>query len=762
MLLLLVAVLIAATCLIVRVSHVRFLGIDAPFGLQGQYFLPGRATTDPPSFTTIDRDISTARVMANWVGDPPSSFKVRWFGFLTVPSAGAYTFALEADDGAVLSIDDRVVVDNGGVHGPVIATGETTLTAGPHAVLVDYQQAGGGFAIGLRWAKSAGTANERHAGGAMQPIPADALSPKRVAAWKIAVARWLERATWFSGGVAILLALLLMWQQRRHLAPFVQATFLSAPRAIALALFVVLAIAETWPLASAPGRYSRNDNSDTVLNEWTISWVAHQAVRDPLRLFDANIFYPEPRTLAYSETMVVQSAMAAPILWLGGSPVLAYNLVLLAGFALSGWAMSLVLVRWTGSWVAALTGGVIFAFNAHSFTRLPHLQAQHVEFLPWALLALDALLERPSLKRAMTLAGWFVLQALTSIYLLVFTAIALIVATLVRPRDWWGERGQRLLPVLGWSAMAAVLSAVVLAPFIIPYWRVSQELGLTRTLDDAQRFVVNWGAYLATPARLHFAAWSQSFFIADALFPGVIALALAAVALVRGIAWRNPRARMCLAFGLVGFYLSFGPAAPGYSALYAINPLLHAIRAVSRFGYLAIVAVAVLAAFGLADVLARVRSPRLRAALALVPLLVALEVTPAPVGYTRFDGIPAIYDRLAGAADGDAVVVEFPFYRQGAEFRHAAYMLNSTHHWRPMLNGYSGFQPLSFHAAADALYAFPDGPWLEFLRARQVTHLFVRQATYSPGVISQLDAIPELDRVVSQDGVVLYRLRPAR
>ncbi len=574
---------------------------------------------------------------------------------------------------------------------------------------------------------------------------------------KLAVATWLERAAWFFSRLAALVALLVMWQRRRDLAPFVEASFLSAPRAAALALFILLAIAETWPLASAPGRYSRNDNSDTVLNEWTISWVAHQAFHDRWHLFDGNIFYPEPRTLAYSESMPVQSLMAAPVLWLGGSPVLAYNLVLLAGFALSGWAMSLVLVRWTGSWVAALTGGVIFAFNAHSFTRLPHLQAQHVEFLPFALLALDALLERPNPRHALSLAGWFVLQALTSVYLLVFTATALVISAVVRPRDWVGSR---LVPVLMWSGVAGLLSAVVLAPFLIPYWRVSQELGLTRTLDDAQRFVVNWGAYLATPARLHFAAWSQSFFIADALFPGAIALALAAVALVRGIAWSDPRARMCLAFGLVGLYLSFGPAAPGYAALYAINPLLHAIRAVSRFGYLTIVAVAVLAAFGLADVLARVRSPRLRAALTLMPLLVALEVTPAPVGYTRFDGISPIYDRLRD--EERAVVVEFPFYRQGAEFHHAAYMLNSTRHWRPMLNGYSGFQPLSFHASSDALYAFPDGPWLEFLRARQVTHLFVHQSAYSPPIISQLDAMPEFDRVVSQDGVVLYRLRPAR
>src|SRR5207244_5203749 len=114
----------------------------------------------------------------------------------------------------------------------------------------------------------------------------------------------------------------------------------------------------------------------TRLNEWTMAWVAHQAPRAPLHLYDANIFYPERRTLAYSESLLVQAAMAAPLLWMGASPVLAYNIVLLAGFALTGWAMFLVLWRWTGDAMAALTGGILMGFNAHTLTRMPHLQAQ--------------------------------------------------------------------------------------------------------------------------------------------------------------------------------------------------------------------------------------------------------------------------------------------------------------------------------------------------------------------------------------------------
>ena len=113
------------------------------------------------------------------------------------------------------------------------------------------------------------------------------------------------------------------------------------------ALFTCLAVLHTWPIARMPATWS-NSNGDYALNAWALAWVVHQAPRDPLHLFDANIFYPEPRTLAFSEHLVPQAMFAAPVLWSGGSAVLAYNLVLLVGFVLTGWSMAWAVTRWTG------------------------------------------------------------------------------------------------------------------------------------------------------------------------------------------------------------------------------------------------------------------------------------------------------------------------------------------------------------------------------------------------------------------------------
>ena len=107
-----------------------------------------------------------------------------------------------------------------------------------------------------------------------------------------------------------------------------------------LALFVLAAIIHTWPLAAAPGWWTRTDNADTALNAWAIAWVGTAIVRSPADLFNANIFYPEPRTLAFSEITLPQALLGAPLTWAGADPVLVYNLLAIAGFALSGFAMA--------------------------------------------------------------------------------------------------------------------------------------------------------------------------------------------------------------------------------------------------------------------------------------------------------------------------------------------------------------------------------------------------------------------------------------
>jgi hypothetical protein len=709
-------------------------GLAVPQGLRGEFFR-GEEPTGAPLFTTLDRELSTDALTRAWKGAPPEKFNARWFGYLIVPAAGRYTFSTSSDDGSYITIDGNRILDNGGPHELRTRRADVELSRGPHALLIEYTQYTGGYELEWRWARD---------GQAEAPVPAWLLSPRRVEYARVVAARLLDYASWLFGLSGVFLLAAHMVASPRHVP---------APALAALLLFLALAVVHTWPLATDPAHLSRNDNGDTVFNEWVLAWVTHQAPRDLRHLFDANILYPERSTLAFSDALIFQSILAAPVLWLGGSPVLAYNLVLIAGFALTGWAMCVVVRRWTGSWIAGLVAGMIFGVNGHTLTRLPHLQAQHGEFLPLAMLAFDGMLTHPGGRTALQLATAVALQGLTSIYLLVFTIVALIAGALARPAEWIGAQ---LAPVARALALAVGSSALVLVPLLVPYWRVSQERGFARSLDGMSFYAARLTDFLATPARIHMTTWSAGFFRGNAYFPGALALALAAVALLCGLALRDARGRMCLAAGVTGLYLSFGTKVPGYALLYRLLPLLQAVRQVARFGYLVIFAVAALAGFGIIALRARVPTrawPPLAAALLLVA---ALEPLAAPLGFTYFDRIPQIYQRVPRRAG--VVVAEFPFYASAAVFLHAPYMLNSTANWQPLVNGYSSFLPPTFYEHVKAFAAFPQQPALEALRRTGVTHVFVHLEQYAPGTMDALERMPGVRKIESEGKISLYAL----
>jgi hypothetical protein len=300
------------------------------------------------------------------------------------------------------------------------------------------------------------------------------------------------------------------------------------------------------------------------------------------------------------------------------------------------------------------------------------------------------------------------------------------------------------------------VSTLALLPYLYPYWQVHREQGAARTLFDVELYSATWKNYLSTPSRIHYSAWSHRWFTGAALFPGLLAAGLAGVALVRGIAWRDPRARMCLTMGVCGVLLSFGTNLPGYATLYEFLLPLQAVRAVSRFGYLGIMAVGFLAAFGIADLQKRLPSGRWPAAAAVILAVLALEPLVAPIHLVQPVPVSSIYESIEH--ESHAVVAEMPLASGPGWFGNARYMINSTRHWRPMVNGYSGFAPASFHEHVRALAAFPQPAAIAALEQIGVTHVFVQIDGYSAEQHAMIEASPRLTRVASNEWILVYRV----
>lgn len=75
-------------------------------------------------------------------------FAIEYTGKLWVETTGSYRFSLLADDGAKLYLNNKVIIDNDGVHGAIALSGGATLTRGVHEIKVEYFQ-GPRFTVAL-------------------------------------------------------------------------------------------------------------------------------------------------------------------------------------------------------------------------------------------------------------------------------------------------------------------------------------------------------------------------------------------------------------------------------------------------------------------------------------------------------------------------------------------------------------------------------------------------------------------------------------
>jgi hypothetical protein len=522
---------------------------------------------------------------------------------------------------------------------------------------------------------------------------------------------------------------------------------------IALLVFVALTAVHTWPIAAAPSHWARVDNGDGALNIWAVNWVGAHLFRDPAHVADANIFHPEKSALAYSEMMLVQGAIAATVIAFGAPPVFAFNVAVFAGFVLTGWAFCLLVQRWTGSWAAGYVSGSLAAFNAHSLMRIAHLQTLHLEFLALALFALDRLIASPRFRDACWLALAFALHAMTSVYLLVFAVWALLFATLARITEMWRHRPR---VAASYFVVAAVLAVLLLYPYLSIYLGLRAG-GLSRGADDV--IAASWHDYLATGARLHL-PWSRPHLASAASysFPGVIALVLAVIALTRRASRDEARIRMCAVAAVGCLVASMAGRASFYPALHELIPMLQAVRVQAHLGQVVLIMIAVLAGFGAAALSRRWAVARWwPAAAAGLVIAVNAEALRAPIGYTWFDGVPAVYDVLI--PERNAVIVELPFPFPQQWFLNGPYMVNSTRHWRPMLNGYSGFRPASYDKSYEAARGFPAQESLIALHDRGVTHVVVHRKALGEDRVAQIATIHELQEIASEGDIAIYRFR---
>lgn len=494
---------------------------------------------------------------------------------------------------------------------------------------------------------------------------------------------------------------------------------------------------------------------DAPLVQWILGWDTHALTTAPWHLFHANIFHPAPWTLALSEHLLGYWPLFAPVYLTTANPTLAYNVTILASFALSGAAMCVLVRHWTRSLAAALLAGVVYAFAPWRIAQLGHPQLLGLYAAPLVLLGWDRALTQGRRGDLLLLGGAFLVQCLCSYYL-AYCTLALTAAYALTTLP--GARVGRIAAATATLGLAAGIFTVVSLPYA---W--VRATGLLPDSSLAQ-------AGLGVPSWHHF-VWPLPGGSAMRPYQGRVALALAALALVPvATAWGGAaRPRIGVVAGLVltavlGYLLALGSGAGLFHALLREwVPGFAATRAPARFTVVLAFATAALAGIGWAAVAGRLgraapfATAAVVAAIAFDAGLFALRVPLAPAADA--EGPPAVSRWLAEHGEGRPVL-EIPVRRFSGDFVGAAteqqYALRSLVHRLPGLTGRSGYVPPSYELLMPFARRLPDARALAGLVSLSdvgwvVTHGTETEAWSQPPPSLELVASLGTDRVYRVD-----------
>jgi hypothetical protein len=279
--------------------------------------------------------------------------------------------------------------------------------------------------------------------------------------------------------------------------------------------------------------------------------------------------------------------------------------------------------------------------------------------------------------------------------------------------------GRLLGAIVVGHVIAAVLTlalrriAVDIGPFVLRLTNIDQLL-LRAAVAAALLLVVSPAARRRAAAALEY----RGFFVAALLMAAWLSLGPYPQALGRPLELASP-----------------------YGWLYDHVPGFDGVRVPARFGMIVAFLLAALGGYG-ADVLSRIRGGRITLmALSAAFLFEATHVPFVVNGMTPLEDFntpearlyrpqraPAVYREMARQPPG-GVVVELPLGQPDFDLRAMFY---STVHWRPLVNGYSGFTPPHYGRLVAAFSEIPRHPQLslEVLRASGATHVILHEAAY--------------------------------
>ncbi len=568
------------------------------------------------------------------------------------------------------------------------------------------------------------------------------------------------------------------------------------PSLRALGLYAVLTALLTWPLAA---NLTIMDPGDSAFFAWEIGWELYALKTGPARLPHGNIFHPLRNTLGLDEPILGTTLLVLPLAPFTDDAVLLHNLARLLTFVVSGltafWLArelvpprladaGLVPHRLAGAGLGAgegiaLFAGAAFAFSPIRTDQIAHLSTLGTQWLPLVVLFAVRFARTGRTAHALLSALFFVLTFHACGYHGVIALAVLPPAFLVL---LWGRWRQ-----LRAAFLAAVLAGVALLPLYLMHRAALRPERYQRGSDETAYYSAAVESFLATSSwnRLYGEVTDPFRTIGpNNLFPGVVLPGLALLGAVRLRRRKERPGREALALAvmaLLAILVALGPRirlfgadlGPGPFALVReAVPVFKMIRVTSRAGVFLALPLAMLAAKALAD-----WRPK-RLALAGLFVLAVAEGVVAPIPMPDWTKVidsrrepPEVY-RWLRAQPASTPVVHLPMLdvyglERRPAFHESVYMVYSTYHWQPLVNGYAGIEPAQYRRFRERSRFFPAEEFLTAMRGIGVRYVVLHRGGYGPNQWARIEqALPAaLDRslreVASFSGDSVFELLPA-
>jgi hypothetical protein len=533
---------------------------------------------------------------------------------------------------------------------------------------------------------------------------------------------------------------------------------------IIIGLFCLLAASVTYPLSIGLDKFTvLYKYTDALLQGWTMNWNIRAFLQGPSgiqNLWNANIFYPYPTTLAFTEHLLPTSFLLWPFILLENTPLVSANLGAILTTALSGYGMYLLVTWLTHNRWAGLIAGIAFAIAPFRLSHINQLHLLTTQWLPFIFLAMARLIKRNQSVDLILLLIFTNLQFISVINYAPLAAIALAIWTMFY---LWAYRSQISFSLTARLLVFGIVTLALNWPILRLFQNMSDQMGIVRTLGDARvygAFIVNYilpvgnsllyGRLLHLPTHIDYLFPGIGVFVST--FPGIMVLILAVAGIVLSfqstIRWRLA-AIAVLVITLFGFVFSFGandaafgeqwsavvaPLLP-YTYLYKVLPVLQGLRVPIRFALLTTFGMAILAGLGFSAIASRWgrQSPWPMVISILIAGVIILEHFPAPLPVESVPYGGAMYAWLNNNTPAESVILELPYYLHTQKSNQELLReYQSTNHWRKLIGGASGFKPAWLVKLGPVLDTFPDGLSLDVLRQLGVQYITLQRDQYDP------------------------------